>query len=103
MTDISYQQDLASDAVLLAGGSFTIASSSSRTVEKIINVICKPSYSISQVKLSNDTTKDNTQTGGVEIESIPSPGNKTLDNLSDGNMTSIFVAAVSAARALFGE
>ena len=103
VTDITYEQQLLSNAALLAGGSFTIASSSSRTVEKMVNVICKPSYTISQVKVSNDTTKDDTQTGGVMVESLANSGNKTLDKLSDSSMASIFVAAVAAADTMFGE
>ena len=103
MTAISYEQDLISDAALLAGGSYTIANNSSRTIEQFVNVICKASYTISQVIVVNDTTGDDTQTGGVRIKSVSEAGNKTLDNLSDWNMTSIFVAAIASAQNMFGD
>ena len=103
VTDISYEQDLLSDAAVLAGGSYTIASSSSRTLEKMVNVICKPSYTVGQVKVTNDTTKDDTQAGGITVESVANSGNKTLDNLSDWNMTNLFVAAITSARNMFGD
>ena len=101
--DISYEQDLLPDAALLAGGLYTIAGASSRSIEKMVSVICQPSYTISQVKLSNDTTKDDTQEGGVEVGSVPTSGNRTLENVSDGNVASMFVSAVASADSLFGE
>ena len=103
VTDISYTQDLLPEATLLSGGSYTIASSSSRSVENMVNVICKPSHMISQVKLSNHTMKDDTQEGGVTIEPLPTSQNRTLSNLPDSGLSSIFVSAVSAAEAMFGE
>ena len=103
VADISYTQDLLPEATLLSGGSFTISSRSSRSVENMVNVICKPSHMIGQVKLSNDTTKDDTQDDGVTIEQLPNPQNRTLNNLPDSSLSSIFLSAISAAQAMFGE
>ncbi|RMZ75678.1 hypothetical protein DV737_g5182, partial [Chaetothyriales sp. CBS 132003] len=83
VADIAYEQDLYAGASSLADGTSTIAINSSRTIKTLTNVLCKPSYTITNVTVTNDTTL-------------------TLDTLSTWNLTTIFAAAVSDAESMFG-
>ena len=103
VVDIAYEQDLFGNASDLSGGSLTIASDSSRTVKDISNVICKPSYTISNVTVTNDTTQFGTESNGISVETSADAGNQTLDNLSNWNLTTIFAAAISDADNIFGQ
>jgi len=104
ITDIRYQQDLFDNATALAGGSFTIASNVSRTLANMTNVFCTPSYVMSKVHVTNDSSvaPDGNRTG-VSVTTIPKAGNTTLPDLSDWNVTSLFVASLGPAEAMLGD
>lgn len=101
-TDITYQQSLFENATDLAGGTFTIASNVSRTLNTITNIFCTASYTITQIKTTNDTRLvDSSQ--AISIESVDNASNNTLPQLSDWNLTSIYTQSSVAAQALFGD
>ncbi|KEF55353.1 uncharacterized protein A1O9_08103 [Exophiala aquamarina CBS 119918] len=102
VTDITYQQTLFDNATELAGGTFTIASDVSRTLNKITNIFCSASYSITQVKLTNNTRLiDSSQ--AVSIQPVENAKNSTLPRLSDWNVTNIYAQSSVSAEALFGD
>jgi len=102
VTDITYQQTLFDNATELAGGTFTIASNVSRTLNKITNVFCNASYTVTQVRLTNNTRlTDSSQ--AVSIQSVENAKNTTLPRLSDWNVTNIYAQSSISAEALFGD
>lgn len=102
ITDIHYQQTLFDNATDLAGGSFTIASNVSRMVSNMTNVFCRASYTMTQVKVVNDTrVADSNQAVSVTLEEDAI--NSTLPQFSDWNATSVFLQASVSAEALFGD
>ncbi|RMZ90682.1 hypothetical protein DV736_g2085, partial [Chaetothyriales sp. CBS 134916] len=102
VANIAYEQDLYPGASSLADGSSTIAINSSRTIKTLTNVLCQPSYTITNVTVTNDTTSVGSQSNGVSVKPIFKAANQTLENLSTWNLTTIFAAAVSAADSIFG-
>jgi hypothetical protein len=102
MTDISNQQKLFDNATDLSGGSFAVASGVSRTISKITNVFCKPSYLMTRGELTNDTrlAGDN-----QAVSIVPKDGgdNNNLAGFSDWNATSVLTQASLASQVLFGD
>lgn len=102
VTDISYKQSLFDNGTELAGGTFTIADNVSRTLNTITNVFCNASYTITQVKLTNNTRLiDSNQ--AVSIQPAENERNNTLPRLSDWNVTNIYAQSSISAEALFGD
>lgn len=102
VTNITYQQTLFENATDLAGGTFTIASNVSRILNNLTNVFCNVSYTMTQLKVANNTRlADSNQavTFGLQDD----PKNSTLPKLSDWNMTNIYMQSSIAAQALFGD
>jgi hypothetical protein len=102
VTDITYKQTLFDNATELAGGTFTIAQDVSRTLNTITNVFCNASYTITQVKLTNNTRLiDSSQ--AVSIQPVDDAKNNTLPRLSDWNVTNIYAQSSVSAEPLFGD
>lgn len=102
VTDISYKQTLFDNATELSGGTFTIADDVSRTLNTITNVFCNASYTLTQVKLTNNTRLlDSSQ--AVSIQSVENTQNSTFPRLSDWNVTNIYAQSSVSAEALFGD
>ena len=99
--DVSYTQDLFANASTQTGAGLTIASDSSWSINNMSNVICQPSYSIGNVKLTNDTTRTYTEDGALTIDQSDKPTNTSLAGFSAWNLTSAFQASVNAAENMF--
>ena len=99
--DVSYTQDLFANASTQSGAGLTIASDSSWSIDNISSVICRPSYSIGNVKLTNDTTRTYAEDGALTIGQSDRPTNTSLDGFSAWNLTSAFQASVTAADNMF--
>ncbi|KIW33754.1 uncharacterized protein PV07_00578 [Cladophialophora immunda] len=102
VTDINYQQTLFDNATDLAGGSFTIASGVSRTLNNITNVFCNPSYSMTRAQVTNNTRLLNNN-NAVTVALKDGASNSTLSGFSDWNATNVLVQASIAAQVLFGD
>lgn len=100
LTDISYQQTLFDNATQLAGGTFTIASNVSRTINNITNVFCIPSYTMSTAKVSNNTQKQGSDQA-LSVTLTEGATNSTLSTFSNWNATNVFVQSATSAEALF--
>lgn len=103
LTEVTYQQTLFDNASALVGGSFVIASNTSRTVARMTNVFCQPDYVMTSVKVSNDTSSSKAKEDGITIDNVPSASNTTLGGLSAWNMTTMFKTAIDAAGPLLGD
>ncbi|KAK6381393.1 hypothetical protein LTS17_004450 [Exophiala oligosperma] len=101
LTDIKYEQTLFDNATQLAGGTFTIASDVSRTLTNMTNVFCKPSYTMTEVKVTNKTQLSGSRQG-ISIESGEG-SNSSLPNFSNWNATNVFLQSATSADALFGD
>ncbi|KIW86029.1 hypothetical protein Z517_01423 [Fonsecaea pedrosoi CBS 271.37] len=102
LTDISYQQTLFDNATDLAGGSFTIASGVSRTLNDITNVFCVPSYSMARAQVTNNTQLLNNN-AAVTVNLKDGDSNSTLSGFSAWNATNVLSQSSIAAQVLFGD
>ncbi|KIX08282.1 uncharacterized protein Z518_02938 [Rhinocladiella mackenziei CBS 650.93] len=102
ITDINYQQTLFDNASDLAGGTFTIASGVSRTLTNMTSVFCTPSYTMTQVKVTNNTQiLDSNQAISVTLQKDAT--NSTLSQFSNWNASNVLVQSSISAETLFGD
>ncbi|ETN42224.1 uncharacterized protein HMPREF1541_04165 [Cyphellophora europaea CBS 101466] len=101
--NLGFEQDLRDGSVQLALAGEDVATSSSRTVTNMTNVICEAGHTLTTIKVSNNTLEMNTPSQGVTLEPADNVRNRTLDNLSDGDVMATFAATVSAGGSQFGE
>lgn len=97
LTDIRYQQKLFGNASQLHDGHSIIAADASRSVAKVVSVMCQPSYSFTKVLVSNDTSR-----GTVSVSRIESAQNNTLPGLSAQDLSLAMESSLRSASALFG-
>ncbi|MBE7180485.1 MAG: DUF3433 domain-containing protein, partial [Terriglobus roseus] len=67
------------------------------------NVICEVDYTITQIKVSNNTLKLDTPSQGVSTDTVSNVQNRTLDDFSKGDLTRAFEAVAAAGGSLFGQ
>ena len=103
LLDLSFEQDLRDGFTQLAMARDQIALSSSRTVNNMRNVLCQASHTMTTVKVSNNTRTLDTPSQGLAVETVTSAQNKTLPNLSDGALMTVFQTLTSVSGGVFGE
>ena len=97
LSDIEYQQRLFKNASQLEGGNAVIASDTSRTVSKLVSVLCRPTYTYTRVLVSNATSN-----ATLSVSRLHLAQNETLDGLTAQNLNAAFSGALSSASSLFG-
>lgn len=101
--DLSFVQEVRAGVTQLAIAGEAIATSSSRTVNGMTNVLCEASHVITRVQVTNDTRQNDTPTRGVSVELVKNSQNRTLHGLSDASLMTAFETVASSAAGSFGQ
>ncbi|KPI38474.1 uncharacterized protein AB675_4315 [Cyphellophora attinorum] len=103
LLDVAFEQSLRDGSIQLAIAGDDVATSSSRTVNNMANVLCQASHTIATVTVSNDTLTQDSPTQGVSLELAGEARNRTLEDLSDGALMSAFGGIANVSGNMFGQ
>jgi hypothetical protein len=99
--DLSFEQELRDGAVQFALAGMDVATASSRTVNEVTAVICDASYTISTVKVSNDTLDNHAALQGIEVSLAEDSQNRTLNSFTASDLMESFGAIAQASQGMF--
>ena len=99
LVEVTYEQDLLTNVTREEGGELPIALTTSRSVSRMVNVLCQADYTVSQVNVTNNTALDGQ--AAMSLTRVPNPANKILDGLTPANMTTIFSTLLGSDHGLF--
>lgn len=101
MVEVDYTQDVLTNVTREEGGDLPIALTTSRSISRMVNVLCQADYALNTVNITNNTALQGT--AAISLSQSQSPQNKTLNGLTSGNMTTFFSLMLESNHGLFTE
>jgi len=99
LIEVSYSQTLLTNVTRPEGGDLPIALDTQRRVNRMMHVLCRADYAISQMNVTNNTAMDGV--AAITLTPVDKPENRTLSGLSPANMTTIYSIMLGSNTGLF--
>lgn len=99
MVEVQYSQDLLTNVTRDEGGEQPIALTTSRSVSRMVNVLCQADYTLGSVNVTKNTAMEGV--AAITLTNIPGSQNKTLNGLTGANITTFFSLMLESNHGLF--
>ncbi|KAK5078008.1 hypothetical protein LTR64_003587 [Lithohypha guttulata] len=99
MVEVAYNQDLLTNVTREEGGDLPIALTASRSISRMVNVLCQADYTLSQINVTNNIALEGI--AAITLTELPDAKNGSLSGLTSANITQIFSLMLESDHGLF--